>query len=152
MAAPDNIDPPGTGPGGGEAGRAPDGPVTEPAGTDPVAEPAGTEPTVTEPVAVRQRSVADVDAAERAGEPVARSAEGVPLDPGVEDELADRSDRSPWNWLLLVPILVPLLTFLFNATDPTLGGFPRFYWLQLAFIALGVAVTTIVYQATKGRR
>jgi Protein of unknown function (DUF3311) len=62
-----------------------------------------------------------------------------------------RSDRSPWNWLLFIPIVVPLLVFLFNAKAPTLFGFPRFYWLQLAFIALGVGTTTLVYQATKNR-
>ena len=49
-----------------------------------------------------------------------------------------RSDRSPWNWLLLVPIVVPLLVPLYNAVDPTLFGWPLFYWLQLAFVALGV--------------
>jgi len=30
-------------------------------------------------------------------------------------------------------------------------GLPRFYWLQLAFIVLGVATTTLVYQLTKKR-
>jgi Protein of unknown function (DUF3311) len=66
---------------------------------------------------------------------------------------ADRraADHSPWNWLLLVPIVVPLLTFLYNAAPPRLFGFPRFYWLQLAFILLGVATTTVVYQMTKRR-
>jgi hypothetical protein len=62
-----------------------------------------------------------------------------------------RSDASPWNWLLLVPIVVPLLTFLYNSEEPRLVGFPLFYWMQLAFIALGVLTTTVVYQATKRR-
>ncbi|GAA5077528.1 hypothetical protein HNP84_004061 [Thermocatellispora tengchongensis] len=62
-----------------------------------------------------------------------------------------RSDRSPWNWLLLLPIVLPLLPFLFNAEEPALFGFPRFYWLQLAFIAVGVASTTIVYRMTRRR-
>jgi Protein of unknown function (DUF3311) len=61
-------------------------------------------------------------------------------------------DHSPWNWLLFVPIVVPLLTPLFNADSPRLFGFPRFYWLQLAFIVLGVGTTTLVYQMTKKRR
>jgi hypothetical protein len=60
-----------------------------------------------------------------------------------------RTDRSPWNWLLLVPIVLPLMTFLFNADEPRLLGFPTFYWLQLSFIAVGVACTTIVYRMTK---
>lgn len=58
-------------------------------------------------------------------------------------------DRSPWNWLLLIPIVVPLLTFLYNADEPRLLGFPRFYWLQLAFILLGVSTTTVVYRMTR---
>jgi hypothetical protein len=60
-------------------------------------------------------------------------------------------DRSPLNWLLLIPIVVPLLVPLYNANDPKLLGFPRFYWLQLAFIIVGVCTTTLVYQMTKRR-
>jgi hypothetical protein len=65
---------------------------------------------------------------------------------------ARAKDHSPWNWLLVVPIVVPLVTPLFNADSPRLFGFPVFYWLQLAFIALGVGTTTLVYQMTKRRR
>ncbi|MFD1930310.1 MULTISPECIES: DUF3311 domain-containing protein [Nonomuraea] len=60
-----------------------------------------------------------------------------------------RTDRSPWNWLLFVPIVLPLLTFLFNSDGPRVAGFPLFYWLQLAFILVGVTCTTIVYRMTK---
>jgi len=45
--------------------------------------------------------------------------------------------------------VIPLLVFLYNSKDPYLFGFPRFYWLQLAFILIGVATTTLVYQLTK---
>jgi hypothetical protein len=62
-----------------------------------------------------------------------------------------RRDRSPLYWLLLVPVVVPLLVPLFNANDPKLFGFPRFYWLQLAFIVVGVGTTSLVYQLTKRR-
>ena len=73
-------------------------------------------------------------------------------DAGVPPPGAERADdRSPWNWLLLVPIVVPLITALFNADEPRLFGFPRFYWLQLAFLILGVGTTTLVYQMTKRR-
>jgi hypothetical protein len=61
----------------------------------------------------------------------------------------ERSDRSPWNWLLLVPIVVPLLVPLYNSVSPTLGGWPRFYWLQLLFVLLGVATTSLVYLMTR---
>lgn len=60
-----------------------------------------------------------------------------------------RSDRSPWNWLLIVPVVLPLLTFLFNFDEPRLFDWPLFYWLQLAFIIVGVTSTTVVYQMTK---
>jgi Protein of unknown function (DUF3311). len=60
-----------------------------------------------------------------------------------------RSDRSPWNWLLVVPVVVPLLTFLYNDDDPQLAGFPAFYWMQFLFIALGVGCTTVVYLKTR---
>jgi uncharacterized membrane protein len=60
-----------------------------------------------------------------------------------------RSDRSPWNWLLVVPIVVPLLVPLYNKVEPTLFGWPLFYWLQLVFVALGVLTTSIVYRMTR---
>ena len=60
-----------------------------------------------------------------------------------------RSDRSPWNWLLIIPIVVPLLVPLYNSVSPTVGGWPRFYWLQLLFVVLGVATTSLVYLMTR---
>lgn len=60
-----------------------------------------------------------------------------------------RSDHSAWNWLLLVPILLPLVTLFYNRAEPALLGFPFFYWAQLAFIAVGVATTTLVYRMTR---
>ena len=72
-----------------------------------------------------------------------------PGDPATEQVAPHRSDRSPWNWLLLVPIVVPLIVPLYNDTDPTWFGWPRFYWLQLVFVALGVATTALVYRMTR---
>jgi uncharacterized membrane protein HdeD (DUF308 family) len=69
--------------------------------------------------------------------------------PAAQDIAPRRSDRSPWNWLLLVPIVVPLIVPLYNAVDPKLGSWPLFYWLQLAFVALGVASTALVYRMTR---
>ncbi|XVU29782.1 DUF3311 domain-containing protein [Actinoplanes sp. CA-054009] len=63
-----------------------------------------------------------------------------------------RSDRSRWNWLLLIPIVVPLLTPIYNFDEPRLFGFPAFYWIQLLFILVGVAATAAVYRMTKRRR
>ena len=72
-----------------------------------------------------------------------------PGDPAAGQVASRRSDRSPWHWLLLVPIVVTLLVPLYNHVDPTLGSFPLFYWLQLAFVALGVATTALVYRMTR---
>jgi hypothetical protein len=49
----------------------------------------------------------------------------------------------------LPPIVVPLLVPLYNDVEPTLFGWPRFYWLQLLFVALGVLSTVIVYRMTR---
>ncbi len=62
------------------------------------------------------------------------------------------NDRSPWHWLLLIPVVVPLLTFLYDGDEPRLFGFPRFYWLQLAYLGLAVVCTTVVYFKTRHRQ
>ncbi len=68
-----------------------------------------------------------------------------------KSERQQSNDRSAWNWLLVPAIVIPLLVPLYNRVEPTLFGWPFFYWGQLAFIALGVATTSIVYQKTKTR-
>jgi hypothetical protein len=54
-----------------------------------------------------------------------------------------------WNLLLLIPLLW-LLTPVFNRSGPELFGMPFFYWFQFAGIAVGVAVTSVVYLKTRG--
>jgi Protein of unknown function (DUF3311) len=64
-----------------------------------------------------------------------------------------RTDRNPWNWLLLVPIVLPLLTFLYNRERPTLFGFPFFFWFQMLFAPLAVlASVTVFYLSRRSRR
>jgi hypothetical protein len=72
-------------------------------------------------------------------------------EPAEEPASTPETDRSPWNWLLFLPILLPLATPLFNHDGPRMLGFPIFYWLQLSFIVIGVSATTLVYRMTKGR-
>ena len=59
--------------------------------------------------------------------------------------------RCGWHWLLLAPVVPPLLTPLYNRTAPEFAGVPFFYWAQLAFVFGDIAVITVVYQATKRR-
>ena len=60
-------------------------------------------------------------------------------------------DRSPVNWLLLVPVLLVIWPPLFNKISPTLFSIPFFYWYQLAVIPIGVLCTALVYWASTRR-
>ena len=67
----------------------------------------------------------------------------------TSDVAPQRSDRSPWNWLLLVAIVVPLIVPFYNRVEPTLFGWPFFYWFQLLLVGLGVLTTVVVYRMTR---
>jgi len=70
--------------------------------------------------------------------------------PGKSEPLPPRrSDRSPWIWLLLLPLVVALWPPLYNRRSPQLFGIPFFYWYQLAIISVGVGCTLVVYLRTK---
>jgi Protein of unknown function (DUF3311) len=62
---------------------------------------------------------------------------------------AERHDRSPWNWLLLLPLVVTLFPPIYNSIDPRLFDVPFFYWYQMAAIVLSVIVTLAVYQKSR---
>ncbi|HEU4812039.1 MAG TPA: DUF3311 domain-containing protein [Nocardioides sp.] len=52
--------------------------------------------------------------------------------------------------LLLTPaILLPLLVPLYDKPDPTLLGFPFYYWFQMAMIPAAVVLTVIAYYLAK---
>ncbi|MBO0848180.1 MAG: DUF3311 domain-containing protein [Pseudonocardia sp.] len=53
-----------------------------------------------------------------------------------------------WNLLLLVPFLM-LVTPWFNSNEPRLAGMPFFYWIQFAFVPVGVICVAIVYRMTR---
>ena len=57
---------------------------------------------------------------------------------------------SRWYWLLVVPIVLPLVTVIYNRVEPRLFGFPCFYWAQLSYVFLGCIVCWIVYRKTRG--
>jgi hypothetical protein len=60
--------------------------------------------------------------------------------------------RRGFQWLLLIPAVMPLLVPLYNRVEPRLFGLPFFYWYQLACVFVMIVVVTFVYQVTKGRR
>jgi CBS domain containing-hemolysin-like protein len=63
-----------------------------------------------------------------------------------------RSDRSPWNYLLLVPIATPLLTFLYNSETPRLFGIPFFYWFQMLLAPLAVLASVSTFYLSRRPR
>jgi hypothetical protein len=76
----------------------------------------------------------------------------LPQDPSPEASLRPAmTDRNRWNWLLLIPIVLPLLTFVYNRETPRLFGFPFFFWFQLFFTLLAAGTTTVVYLLTRPR-
>ena len=58
---------------------------------------------------------------------------------------------SPWNLLLLVPFLM-LITPWWNHAEPRLFGMPFFYWIQFAFVPVGVICVALVYVRTRTER
>jgi Protein of unknown function (DUF3311) len=55
---------------------------------------------------------------------------------------------NPWNLLLLVPFLM-LITPWINSVEPRLFGMPFFYWVQFAFVPVGVICVAVVYLRTR---
>jgi hypothetical protein len=57
---------------------------------------------------------------------------------------------SPGLWALIIVILlpavvVPLWVPLYDKTDPTLWGFPFFYWFQFSMILMSAVLTAVAY-------
>jgi hypothetical protein len=58
------------------------------------------------------------------------------------------------RWTLIVVLLapavvLPLLVPLYDSEDPTLFGFPFYYWFQLGMIPVAVVLTVIAYYLAK---
>lgn len=52
-------------------------------------------------------------------------------------------------WLLVVPFVATLVPPFYARREPSLLGFPFFYWYQILWIVLAAAVVWIVYAATR---
>jgi hypothetical protein len=64
--------------------------------------------------------------------------------------MKEERSRRHWYWLLLIPLLGLLIPPVYNDADPTLIGIPFFYWYQLVWVPISVAVTAVVYVKTRG--
>jgi hypothetical protein len=53
-----------------------------------------------------------------------------------------------WNLVLLIPLLMLVVPW-FNSLEPRLFGMPFLYWVQFAWVAVGVACVAIVYVTTR---
>ena len=53
-------------------------------------------------------------------------------------------------WLFLIPFAGLFIPWIFNSNSPELIGIPFFYWYQLAWVPITVALTAWVYRATRG--
>lgn len=60
--------------------------------------------------------------------------------------------RRGWHWLLVIPMVLPLLTPVYNRRDPQLWGVPFFYWYQIGCVVVASLIMIFVYLVTKGRR
>ncbi len=52
--------------------------------------------------------------------------------------------RGRWKWLFVLPFAGLLFPSLYARAEPSLFGFPFFYWYQFAWIAGGALVTALV--------
>ncbi|MCL6538645.1 MAG: DUF3311 domain-containing protein [Acidothermus sp.] len=72
----------------------------------------------------------------------------------VHDERPNRARLivHPANALLLIPLIGTLIPMFYNRVHPTIGGMPFFYWYQLVWIPISVALTYLAYRLTRGVR
>jgi hypothetical protein len=64
-------------------------------------------------------------------------------------ETSDRP-RRPWLWLILLAPYVALLWLPFyNGTQPSLFGFPFFYWYQFLWVPITSLLMYAVYRGVK---
>jgi hypothetical protein len=67
-----------------------------------------------------------------------------------QEPTASPHRRSTGLWVVIVivlipPVVVPLWVPIYDKTDPTLWGFPFFYWFQFAMILMSAALTVVAF-------
>jgi hypothetical protein len=63
-----------------------------------------------------------------------------------------RPRRRGFQVLLLLPIVLPLLTPVYNRLEPRVWGIPFFYWYQVGCAFVAMLTIALVHQATKRRK
>jgi Protein of unknown function (DUF3311) len=61
---------------------------------------------------------------------------------------ARRSSNALWAVIIVVllpAVVLPLWVPLYDKTDPTLWGFPFFYWFQFAMILMSAVLTLVAF-------
>ena len=76
-----------------------------------------------------------------------------------QDSPAPTRRPSTGLWALIIVILLPAVVLplwvpLYDKTDPTLFGFPFFFWFQFALILMSAVLTVIAFSLSQrgGRR
>ena len=57
--------------------------------------------------------------------------------------------RRLYYWLLVVPFVATLVPPFYARREPSLLGFPFFYWYQILWIVLSAVLVWFVYLATR---
>jgi hypothetical protein len=120
-------------------------------------EPAQYAPPTQQPYGVPARSFTNQPATFDGGAsrlPVgARHAAIGPEDPRTYGAVSRTAPmrRKGFQWLLVIPLVLPLLVPLYNRMDPQVLGVPFFYWFPFACGVFACAIMTFVYLVTKGR-
>jgi hypothetical protein len=69
--------------------------------------------------------------------------------PTIQPAFAAGNFRSiAMRFLLLVPFIGLLWVPFYNSVEPSLFGFPFFYWYQLAWVPITSLIIWLVYKAT----
>jgi len=54
-----------------------------------------------------------------------------------------------WQWLLVLPFIGLLWLPFYNEREPSIAGFPFFYWYQFLWVPLTSLVIYLVYRRVK---
>ena len=63
-----------------------------------------------------------------------------------------RERNKGWYWLFVLPLVFTLLPMIYNSSSPEFIGIPFFYWYQLAWVPITVALMVIAYRKTTIRK